>query len=84
MNRRVSYAKLHDLSVNLPGIGMIQGQHIPLANKTIPGLEMYHTDAGLLLKTTLSEHLIPLSNVQFLTYASEDAKPVTVVRMKTS
>lgn len=70
--RKVTYVKLHDLNVVVPGLGTVQGSFPPV-NKTIPGLQMYiGKEAGILTITHNSgEFGIPLANVQFMHFEKE-------------
>lgn len=71
MKRAVSFAKLHDLIINLPGVGLLQGNVLPPANKSLPGLKMVYTPEGLLVTISAKDHLVPAANVQWVTFSDK-------------
>lgn len=83
--RKVTYVKLHDLNVVVPGLGTVQGSFPPV-NKTIPGLEMYlGKEPGVLtIKAAGGEFGIPLANVQFMHFEKESPAPASLKAVSSS
>lgn len=71
--RKVKYARLHELNVVLPGVGILT-KELPMQNKTLK-LEMWvGKESGILsVKVNNTECGIPLANVQFCIFDEEQA-----------
>lgn len=81
MKRTVTYARIHDIKVVIPGVGQLETE-FPPQRKTLPGLKMSWDGAVLEIEISGKSYGIPAANIQFMTFAPEAPAAAVVAKAK--
>lgn len=84
MKRKVTMVQIHEMKVVIPGFGQVPST-IPSDKKTLPNLEMWYDGSMVEVSTGLGPSKIvfgvPLANIQFIRFETEQA-PLAVAAAK--
>jgi hypothetical protein len=71
--RKVTYVRLHDLKVIMPGLGNATTE-FPSSKKVLPDLQMTYDGAIVEISFGGNSYGIPLANIQCIRFAPEAPK----------